>query len=286
MVCETCMPENLTSCFECQIVFPDSPTSIPVQTFHPVFTSQTHVHLDEQSQGAHLASIPISIFDHVACNELRQDNVPGHKTARLHDFNLSGAASQPHIDNTTPHVVDVLKACLQQVGVDQSQTDYVIQNVKMRLDHAVNKSPPTHDDPACISTDTKANPTHMGDKRDKRKEKHASIGGKTSGKSLMICNLPCRLHQDDLIKAIESMGFAGLFEKVHIPCRQSDSNLGYGFVHFLQRKHAERFAAAFEGYRFTHKGSTKVCTVKVADCQGNGRNRRLPRNLRLAQCGC
>jgi hypothetical protein len=283
------MPENLAFCFECQIVFPDSQTPIPVQPFNPVFTTQTHVHLDKQPQGAHLAPIPISIFDHVACHELRQDDVPGQKTPYLHDLNLSCATSQPHIDridDTTPLVVDVLKACLQQVGIDQSRSEYVIQNVKMRLDHAINKSPPTTDDPACISTDTKANPPHMGDKRNKRKDKHGSIGGKKSGKSLMICNLPCRLQQDDLVEAIESIGFAGLFEKVHIPCRQSDSNLGYAFVHFLQQKHAESFALAFEGYRFTHKGSTKVCTVKAADCQGNERNRRLPKTMRLAQCGC
>jgi len=105
-------------------------------------------------------------------------------------------------------------------------------------------------------------------------------------RTMMICNIPCRVSSDELTEAINSLGFDNTYEFVHLPCRfgQSDSNLGYGFVHFFHKADAECFAVAFDGYRFSNRGSTKACSVKVADCQGrNGSNRRLSRNLRRAQ---
>mmetsp|Transcript_123971 Transcript_123971/g.193512 ORF Transcript_123971/g.193512 Transcript_123971/m.193512 type:complete len:366 (-) Transcript_123971:82-1179(-) len=135
------------------------------------------------------------------------------------------------------------------------------------------------------SAETDANIVRDVHNFDNRKDKQGIVGGKT----MMICNIPCRVSQDDLIDAIESSGFASTFDSVYMPHRfgQSNSNLGYAFVHFYLWEDAACFALAFEGYRFTSKGSTKACTVKVASCQGsNGSRRRLPRRLRVNQREC
>jgi hypothetical protein len=99
----------------------------------------------------------------------------------------------------------------------------------------------------------------------------------------MICNIPCRIGEQDVVTAMESRGFGNAYEFVHIPSRPSQpaSNLGYCFVHFFRVADAESFALSFEGYFFTNKGSTKACTVKVAALQG--RHRRMARNFRFGQ---
>lgn len=105
-------------------------------------------------------------------------------------------------------------------------------------------------------------------------------------RTMMICNIPCRVSHSELTSAIDSIGYGGTYEFVHIPTRfgQSDSNLGYGFAHFFRESDAERFAIAFDGYRFSQRGSTKAVTVKVADCQGrDGGQKRRSRNVRLTQ---
>jgi len=102
---------------------------------------------------------------------------------------------------------------------------------------------------------------------------------------MMMCNIPCRVSHCDFIEALGSNGFGSCYEFVHLPCRymREDSNLGYGFVHFFREADAERFALAFEGYHFSQKGSTKTCTVKIADCQGHDANaKRMPKKVRDA----
>jgi hypothetical protein len=182
------------------------------------------------------------------------------------------------LDNTLPvaSVMDMLKACLKEVGVEQSNSDYVMQNIKVGLDRAVDKVSVQKEGIA-------AKAPQAGDKSAKRKIKHA----KTPGMTMMICNIPCRARQEDLRQAVESSGFGGTFESLTLASRygQSDSNLGYAFIHFSQQEDAERFAAAFEGYRFSRSGSTKACTVKVAAAQ-DGCNRRLPRKMRSEQHEC
>jgi RNA recognition motif-containing protein len=95
-------------------------------------------------------------------------------------------------------------------------------------------------------------------------------------KTLMICNLPCRISYEVLVDAIHAKGFGDCVEFVHLPYRsgQPSSNLGYGFVSFYDVEDAQRFAGEFEGYRFQGRGSQKVCSVKAASLQGfNGKLR-------------
>lgn len=94
--------------------------------------------------------------------------------------------------------------------------------------------------------------------------------------TLMICNIPCRTSYSELMDVLRSKGFGDCVEFLHLPSRsgQPSSNLGYGFVSFSNGGDAARFATEFEGYRFTTRGSKKVCAVKQANHQGfNGKYR-------------
>jgi len=91
--------------------------------------------------------------------------------------------------------------------------------------------------------------------------------------SLMLCNIPCRLSHDDLVEAINSVGFAGLFDFVHLPpsrywprecARSTARSAGYAFVHFNSAEHASAFAKRFQNYQFQSSSSDKRCEVKPA----------------------
>jgi hypothetical protein len=238
----------------------------------------TYAPFEAKSLGPAPPPVRISIDDHLPRCQLRKDHQSSRQVDEPWDSRvcylaeyLDGSKSENaiSIEDPMPHVGDVLKRCLQEVAGN----GYVIQQVKKHLDHAVDKSliegPEATDEAA-----------QKAQKNDKRKIKHGSMGGRT----MMICNIPCRVRHDDLKEAIESFGFGESVSFIHIPCRfgQCDSNLGYCFVHFSKITDAQSFALAFEGYRFTNKGSSKACTVKIADCQGsNGSHRRRARNLRL-----
>jgi hypothetical protein len=105
----------------------------------------------------------------------------------------------------------------------------------------------------------------------------------------MICNIPCRLSQDDVIEAIHSVGFAGMYDFVYLPDRKRRAtgartfgNIGYAFVNFKCAQTAESFITAFENFRFQGTHSAKRCTVKYAERQGyNANENPSSRNARL-----
>jgi hypothetical protein len=88
--------------------------------------------------------------------------------------------------------------------------------------------------------------------------------------TMMICNIPCRFGQADVVEAIHSVGFAGKYDFVYLPSRtgKHNANIGYAFVEFKSAKAAESFADAFENFRFPGTKSSKTCTVKQAHQQG------------------
>jgi hypothetical protein len=166
--------------------------------------------------------------------------------------------------------LDVLQMSLQEKGALQTNGNYIV-------DHAKNCAR-VHVD-ALSACDEPATPGKILERE--------QVGART----LMICNLPCRVRYDDVLEAIYSVGFGapgdGFVEFVHLPFRswRPDSNLGYCFINFFCPSDAARFAIAFEGYRFNSTRSSKICTVKTAKCQGyngNYQGLRLHRNRMLA----
>jgi len=105
----------------------------------------------------------------------------------------------------------------------------------------------------------------------------------TETTTLMICNVPCRLSQSDIVKAIDTVGFVNRYDFVHMPGRRHGSkrngNMGYAFVNFKNTQDAEQFATKFEGYQFPDTCSVKRCTIKPAHHCG------LPSKLHGVDCG-
>jgi len=279
------MPELGTRCVQCKTIVPEAlPSRMLVDLLHMYFA---------QAQKTSSRRIPISLDAHLPRKGYGEGNLPKsqfedsraeHLTARHHDSTSWHFASHPNentINGRTPGAAVALTTCLQQEGMQQSKCDAITQIVKFQCGHAVDESPAT-ENPVGSVTDMHVNASQVVGESVAQKVQDGSVAGMT----MMICNIPCRVHYEELIEAIEEMRFGGKFEFVHIPCRfgQSRTNLGYAFIHFFQRADAESFARAFEGYHFACKRSTKACTVKVASYQGsNGSPRRMNRKLRLAQ---
>jgi len=91
--------------------------------------------------------------------------------------------------------------------------------------------------------------------------------------TLMICNIPCRVTQQQLVDIVDGMGFEGKYDFLYLPTggRSStvgSSNLGYGFINYEDPTDAELFQQLFTNYQFEGTTSTKVCTVRPAHIQG------------------
>lgn len=91
--------------------------------------------------------------------------------------------------------------------------------------------------------------------------------------TLMICNIPCRITQQQLVEVIDAMGFAGKYDFLYLPTggRSStvgSSNLGYGFINFADPVDSDPFQQAFLNFQFEGTSSTKVVTVRPAHIQG------------------
>mmetsp|Transcript_69424 Transcript_69424/g.192084 ORF Transcript_69424/g.192084 Transcript_69424/m.192084 type:complete len:380 (-) Transcript_69424:207-1346(-) len=84
--------------------------------------------------------------------------------------------------------------------------------------------------------------------------------------TLMICNLPCRVTHEEL--------------------ERNNSNRGYAFINLLTVEDARRCIEIFDGYRFRHMGSKKVCSVKPARLQGFSANKRQFATTRRAAARC
>jgi len=53
--------------------------------------------------------------------------------------------------------------------------------------------------------------------------------------TMMVCNLPCNMTLEMFAKHMDTCGFAGCYDLVHLPHMSGSPNLGYGFVSFARR---------------------------------------------------
>eukprot|EP00747_Dinoflagellata_sp_TGD_P105386 gnl/TRDRNA2_/TRDRNA2_169528_c3_seq4.p1 gnl/TRDRNA2_/TRDRNA2_169528_c3~~gnl/TRDRNA2_/TRDRNA2_169528_c3_seq4.p1 ORF type:complete len:570 (-),score=93.36 gnl/TRDRNA2_/TRDRNA2_169528_c3_seq4:248-1957(-) len=107
---------------------------------------------------------------------------------------------------------------------------------------------------------------------DSQNEVHAAKN-KDPPTTLMICNIPCRITQQQLSQAVATSGFGEKWDFLYLPTigRSTSSgtkNLGYGFVNFPSPNDAAVFMEVFDGYRFHGTYSAKVVSVRVAHIQG------------------
>lgn len=91
--------------------------------------------------------------------------------------------------------------------------------------------------------------------------------------NVMIKNIPCRCSKQDILDAIEELGFGAEYNFFHMPVpRGQAQNIGYAFIGFNDKDVTARFASAMTGYRFLSRNSTKSCIVVPARIQGMKKN--------------
>jgi len=135
-------------------------------------------------------------------------------------------------------------------------------------DENLQGAPPS---PPSLSEAEKARPQRVAPKKRDILSQFAHHAGPVT--TLMICNIPCRITQQQLIDVIDLMGFKERYDFIYLPTggRSStvgSSNLGYGFINFTGPMDADPFMKAFLNFQFEGTSSTKVCTVRPAHIQG------------------
>mmetsp|Transcript_46900 Transcript_46900/g.138566 ORF Transcript_46900/g.138566 Transcript_46900/m.138566 type:complete len:304 (-) Transcript_46900:115-1026(-) len=100
--------------------------------------------------------------------------------------------------------------------------------------------------------------------------------------SLMLCNIPCCISQNQLAEIINDGGFVNTYDYMYLPMPThggSSQNLGYGFINFTTPDDASRFTERFHSHVFENTASLKEMQVKPAHIQGLAAN---IRNFRRA----
>lgn len=91
--------------------------------------------------------------------------------------------------------------------------------------------------------------------------------------SVMLRNIPSRSPTEEVIAAIEEVGFGKDFTFFYMPQRDAPKhrilNKGYAFVAFDHPDTCRRFSRAISGYKFPARASNKTIEVAPARLQGN-----------------
>jgi hypothetical protein len=94
--------------------------------------------------------------------------------------------------------------------------------------------------------------------------------------TLMICDMPCRTSECDVVDMLAKLGFAGKYDFLFVPSKKrgrgNQGCLGYAFVNFMLPQDASRFAIVFDNFSFPGAKSTKLGYVKPALIQGYAAN--------------
>jgi hypothetical protein len=87
--------------------------------------------------------------------------------------------------------------------------------------------------------------------------------------TLMIRHIPCRFTQEEVMRHLDSLGYASKYDFFYLPQDiRSRSNLGYAFVNFVDAATAKSCQETISGHAFGGCRSRKVCIVVPAHIQG------------------
>lgn len=80
--------------------------------------------------------------------------------------------------------------------------------------------------------------------------------------TVMLRNIPNNFSRHMLVDLVESEGFAGQYDYIHLPADfKSRANLGYAFVNLTSPTAAQHFMKTFIGFSNWPTSSRNVCTV-------------------------
>jgi len=90
--------------------------------------------------------------------------------------------------------------------------------------------------------------------------------------TMQIRNIPNRCTKEEVLKHIDSLGFADQYDLFHMPMdKKRKSNLGFAFINFMQTEIATLFQRMMKGACITGEraqSTKKSCTVAPAAVQG------------------
>jgi hypothetical protein len=92
--------------------------------------------------------------------------------------------------------------------------------------------------------------------------------------TLMICDIPCRRSIEQILGAIDGVGFSNTYNLVYVPYKRpkkgcsQNVNMGYAFVNFITPEKATSFTRTFQNFAFPGSVSKKLSYAKAARSQG------------------
>jgi len=118
----------------------------------------------------------------------------------------------------------------------------------------------------------------------KRLDSFSTVG--EDMRTVMIKHIPCRCTREEVLDAIDKLGFEGTYEFFHLPTKRGQHNFGYAFISFWGQRTAIAFQSAMTGFIFRSRQSSKSVCVVPARIQGfagtNGQHaRRARRNMEV-----
>jgi hypothetical protein len=94
--------------------------------------------------------------------------------------------------------------------------------------------------------------------------------------TVILRNLPCPFLREDLIRVMDRMGFAGVYNLVYMPIDfVTELSMGYAFVNLHTNEDAQRLMLAFHGFRDWPRScwpTSKTCAADLSRTQGLARN--------------
>eukprot|EP00929_Paragymnodinium_shiwhaense_P071361 TRINITY_DN36288_c0_g1_i1.p1 TRINITY_DN36288_c0_g1~~TRINITY_DN36288_c0_g1_i1.p1 ORF type:complete len:304 (+),score=44.21 TRINITY_DN36288_c0_g1_i1:68-913(+) len=89
--------------------------------------------------------------------------------------------------------------------------------------------------------------------------------------SLMVKNIPCRFAQEDVLEAINGLGFENDYDFFYMPMRPpftKPHSYGYAFINFVTSEKARLFERTLEEGQIVLRKSSKPLAVALAHLQG------------------
>lgn len=252
VVCTTCMTEDDPCCLSCQEFFPVA-SSTPVHT--PTRQSSGEFDFDKVS-----SEKDACVHFHMVMLPTEQQGVSQNDDMMASfGFGEAKAAGAEHMCGEEGQKIDGPSSVQEMHGMWLAAQ---AAELERQADMLVAEARKARLSAAALHAAEQAN------------QKTGTTLNAQVGRTMMICDIPCRINRDTLVETINAMGYAGTYDFIHLPCRygHENTNIGYGFVNFFDSNIAENFAAAFQGYIFPGYKSTKKCSVKVAKHQGFNAN--------------
>eukprot|EP00930_Biecheleria_cincta_P089412 TRINITY_DN78705_c0_g1_i1.p1 TRINITY_DN78705_c0_g1~~TRINITY_DN78705_c0_g1_i1.p1 ORF type:complete len:235 (+),score=30.93 TRINITY_DN78705_c0_g1_i1:47-706(+) len=96
--------------------------------------------------------------------------------------------------------------------------------------------------------------------------------------TMMMQNLPSRCTSDEIMAAVQELGFGDYVNYLRVPRNRTGRNGGYGFIGFVTPELTQKFRQVFDGFTLKSRSSSKQVRLKPARQQ----IQELPGALRVA----